>query len=390
LLYPWLDWQRSLVSAWLEAGRLASVSSPFQRLLHPPRELLARTLAAGEVSRRSLEEVVRRDAPFPVKGQAIAETPFVRLVHLHRPGVPQRHRFLLLAPNSGYTTAVLSPLATTLASMGEVIVTDWVDARLAPLAEGRFGLEEQIATAMAAACALGGPAHLLALSQSGPVALALAARLVAEAPELAPASLAFLGCQLDPNAAHTPLQRLLEPWPRDVLAQQLTTTVGPGYPGAGRRVYPAVLQLLAYSLASPQLYAEVQHGLLRELVVGAAGIYARQHADLHSLLDVPGELFVDMLDWMVGEAVWQEDRPVIAGEPHDLAGLRRVPLLTLESAEDELVGAGQTHALARRLGAARARAVTLKGGRHHDLFTGPGFLAGTASTLRSFYGALDT
>jgi poly(3-hydroxybutyrate) depolymerase len=389
LLYPWLDWQRSLLAVWLEAGRLASGATPLETLLGPPRELVARTLAAAEVSRRPLEEVVRRDAPFPLRGEAIATTPFVRLVHLHRPGREQRQRFLLLAPHSGYATAVLSPLAATLAAWGEVIVTDWVDARLAPLADGPFGLEDQIAAAMDAAVALGGPAHLVALSQSGPVLLALATALAAEAPELRPASLAFLGCQLDPTAAHTPLQRLLAAWPREVLARQLTTTVGPGYPGAGRRVYPAVLQLLAYSLASPQLYAEVQHGLFQELARGTAGIYARQHADIHSLLDVPGELFFDMLDWILGEAAWEDDAPVIAGRPRDLTPLRPLPLLTVESAEDELVGSGQTHALGRRLHQARALAVTLPGGRHHDLFTGPGFFRATAPVLRRFYAGLD-
>lgn len=388
MLYPWLDWQRSLLAAWLEAGRVASSATPLERLLGPPRELAARTLAAGEVSRRPLEEVVCHDAPFPVKGEAIAETPFVRLAHFHRPGRGQNRRFLLLAPHSGYATAVLSPLAVTLAALGEVIVTDWVDARLAPLAAGPFGLDSQIAVAMDAAMALGGPAHLVALSQSGPVALALAAALVAEAPELTPASLAFLGCQLDPRAAHTPLQQMLSAWPRELLAQQLTTTVGPGYPGVGRRVYPAVLQLLAYSLASPQLYAEVQHGLYCELAAGVAGLYARQHADIHSLLDVPGELFSDMLGWILGEAGWQGDAPVIAGRPRDLSGLRPIPLLTVEGAEDELVGAGQTHALARRLRRPRAHAVTLPGGRHHDLFTGPGFLGATAPVLRRFYAEL--
>ncbi|MEK0082740.1 hypothetical protein [Benzoatithermus flavus] len=389
MLYPWLDWQRSLLAAWLEAGRLASRATPLEPLFRPPQELVARTLAAGEVSRRPLEEVIRRDAPFPVRGEAIATTPFVRLVHLHRPGRAQRHRFLLLAPHSGYATAVLSPLATTLAALGEVVVTDWVDARLAPLAEGPFGLAEQIAVAVYAAVALGGPAHLVALSQSGPVVLALAAMLAAEEPELVPASLVFLGCQLDPKAAHTPLQQMLSAWPREALVRQLTTTVGPGYPGAGRRVYPAVLQLLAYSLASPQLYAEVQQGLFRELSAGIAGIYARQHADIHSLLDVPGELFTDMLEWILGEAAWEGDAPVIAGRARELGRLRSIPLLTVESAEDELVGAGQTHALSRRLHRSRARAITLPGGRHHDLFTGPGFFRATAPALRRFYAELD-
>ena len=47
---------------------------------------------------------------------------------------------------------------------------------------------------------------------------------------------------------------------------------------------------------------------------------------------------------------------------------------------------GQTHALANRL--PTTRTVTVPGASHHDLFTGPGFMAGTAPELRRFYGAL--
>jgi poly(3-hydroxybutyrate) depolymerase len=174
-------------------------------------------------------------------------------------------------------------------------------------------------------------------------------------------------------------------WPRDVLAAHLTTTVAPGYPGAGRRVYPALLQLLAYSAASPQLYAEVQNGLLLELAAGKVGVFDRQHADIHSLADVPGELFLDTIDWVRQAMAWDEDIPIIGGRPRDLARLQSLPVLTLESEEDELVGQGQTHALTRRLRSPRARTWTVAGGRHHDLFTGPGFADKVFPVLRRFY-----
>ena len=115
--------------------------------------------------------------------------------------------------------------------------------------------------------------------------------------------------------APTALQQVLGHWPRDMLAASLTGEVAPGHPGAGRRVYPALFQLLAYGMASPGLYAEVQQGLLREIAAGQAGAYDRQHGDLHSLLDVPGELFLEMLDWAL-------DRVALAWRR---AGARRVP-----------------------------------------------------------------
>lgn len=396
MLYPWLDVQRSWLLALLDLSRLGGgLVAPLDRLLHPARELAARTLAAGSTGARALADVVRADAPFPVKAEVAAETPFARLVRLRRSGGggPHRRRSLLLAPCSGYAAAVLGPLATVLAAQGEVVATEWTDARLVPPAEGPFGLRQQVELALAAAMALDGPAHLVALSQSGPAALTLAALLAERAPERRPASLAFLGCQLDPTAGASPLRRFLGAWPRDLLLGQLTATVGPGYPGVGRRVYPAVLQLLTCGCASPQLHAEVQGGLLRELAAGgeAGGVHARQHADLHSLADVPAELFADTLGWMLAaDDAWGPDgAATIAGARVDLSLLRALPVLTLESGRDELVGQGQTHALAARLGVRRARAVTLPLGRHHDLFTGPGFLTDVAPLLRRFHDEHD-
>lgn len=388
MLYPWVDWHRAAVTSWLKAARMAASVMPLAQVLHPPRELFARTLAAGAVSERPLEALVAQDAPFPVESEVVALGPFARLLRLRGPG-PQRQRFVVMAPHSGYATAVISPLVTALLALGEVVVTDWVDARLVPASAGPFGIVQQIEVGLEAAAALGGPAHLVGLSQSGPATLVLAAMLARDVPELRPASVTFLGCQLDPREAPTPLQQVLAPWPRDLLTGSLTTAVATSYPGAGRRVYPSLLQLLAYGMASPHLYADVQHGLLRELATGGAGDYDRQHADMHSLLDVPAELFLQMLEWVLGPAPWSDGAPVLAGERFELESLRRMPVLTVESAEDELVGRGQTHGLGGRLPWLQPAAVTVPGGRHHDLFTGPGFAGRVAPELRRFYAALD-
>ena len=228
----------------------------------------------------------------------------------------------MLAPNSGYATAVLSPLLTALLAFGEVVVTDWVDARLVPLAAGPFGFDNLVATAIEAAATHEAPAHLVALSQSGLALLAAAAILASGPAHLRPASLAFLGCQLAPEIGRTPLQQLLAQWPRDTLAHLLTAEVSAGPPGAGRRVFPALFQLLAYGMASPGLYGEIQIGLLHEIAAGRTGDYVRQHLDLHSLLDVPAELFLDMLDWATTGRLGDTGALTLARRQHDLAPLR--------------------------------------------------------------------
>lgn len=380
MLYPWLDWQRAGLEAWLAATRLVTAASPLDGALHPTRELFARTLAATAVSPRPVEDAVRRDAPFPVESEVLAATPFLRLVRLRRP-VESHRRIALLAPHSGYAAAVVSPLLIVLLSLGEVVVTDWVDGRLVPAGAGAFGLADQVAAGVAAATAFRTPAHLVALSQSGPAALAAAA-LLADGP-LRPASLAFLGCQLDPRVAPTALQQALGGWPREALAASLTCEVASELPGAGRRVYPALFQLLAYGMASPGLYAEVQQGLMREIAAGEAGAYGRQHLDLHSLLDVPSELFLEMLGWALDGSPWRGGTVRVGGTSYDTGAMPGMPVLAVEAGGDDLVGRGQTHALGRHL--PQLRSATLPGASHHDLFTGPNFARATAPVLRRFY-----
>jgi len=380
MLYPWLDWQRAGLEAWLATTRLAASGTPLGPLLDPSHELIARTLAAAAVAPRPVEAAVARDAPFPVDAEEILRTPFLRLVRLRGPATSRR--FVMLAPHSGYATAIISPLLTALLALGEVVVTDWVDARLVAPAAGPFGLANQIATAIEAAAAQDGPAHLVALSQSGPAVLAAASILAAGPERLRPASLAFIGCQLAPEIARTPLQQALAGWPQDALVRLLTAEVTVGQPGAGRRVYPALFQLLAYSLASPGLYGEIQLGLLHEIAAGCSGDYDRQHLDLHSLLDVPAELFLDTLAWATAGRLGTTGMLTLAGQRHDLAPLGTTPVLTVEASADGLVGPGQTHAIAAIL---RAAAATLDGAQHHELFTGPGFPSSLPGVLRRFY-----
>lgn len=384
MLHLWLDWHRSSLSAGLGLARLAATVTGLDGVLAPTAELLERTLAAGGVITRSLAQVLTEDAGGQLAVATLAESPFHRLLSVKAAYGQDLGPFLLIAPCSGYATVVVSPLVLALARLGEVIVTEWVDARLIPAAEGPFGLAEQIDLGLAAARAIGRPAHLVSLSQSGPAMLALSDRLVANEPLLRPKSLAFLGCQLDPSRNPTDLQRSLASVPRDVLVGQLVTNVGAGYPGVGRRVYPALLQLLAYSVASPGLYAATQQGLLGELVGGKRAGFDRQHMDVHSLADVPAELFLDMLAWML-DPKDGKGAMTIARRPVEPARLRDLPVLTIEAAADELVGQGQTHAIHARLGHAQGAKVTLPRGRHHDLFTGPEFAARTGAALGRFY-----
>ena len=378
MFYQLYEWQRPHLALWLEAFRMAGLAGPWQHFARAHGELLTRTARAAEVPDATLEDAVAGDARGPILHEVVDRRPFHRLVRFRR-ARSGKARTLLLAPHSGYATAVLSQLIHALLRQGEVLVTDWIDARLIPEAEGRFDLAEQIAIAASVFRRHGPRLQVVALSQAGLAALVATRRLAREAPARVPASLALIGAPSAPEQAPPPLQRLLTATPRAALEGQLLSTVASRYPGTGRRVFPGIFQLFAYAAASPALYLDTHLGLLAELLVEVRQGYARQHADLHRLIDVPAELFLDTLDHV--------RRPIFAATEPPPA---RTRLLTVEAGADGLVGAGQTHAahelLAGADGADR-QTLTIPGAQHHDLFVGPRFAAELAPALAAFAAA---
>ena len=353
VLHELLEWQRAALSALARRPRprapahaagTAAASLPRAPRPHARRRRGQRPHAWPRRCRPT-----RR---FPVRAETVASDALRAAGAAARASRTQRRRYLLMAPHSGYATAVLSPLATLLAGGGEVLVTDWIDARLVPAAAGRFR-----AGRAGGARARPRPPSWRPI----PPRRALAGRAGGTRGRGPPASRPGRArrCAASPSSAASSTRRgpvaaaagagaagRASCWQRSSPPRCARAT-----PGAGRRVYPAVLQLLAYSLVSPGLYAEVQGGLWRELAAGRRPArYGRQHADLHSLADVPAELFLDMLAWVLGRGPWGRPSRSSPASPSTWRRLRRLPVLTLESGEDELIGPARPMRSPGRLG----------------------------------------
>jgi poly(3-hydroxybutyrate) depolymerase len=383
MFYPWLDWQRASLrplASWLQGFGAVPGGGAAAAL----GQLVERTLVAGVLTPRPIEAAVRSLTRVSIAGEVVAQTPFVRLVRLF--GASRKGRtHLLLAPHSGYAAAVLAQLALVLLESGDVLVTEWTDVREAPLAAGRFDLEAQARIAIAALTDESVDT-LVAVSQGGIAALRAIGSLARERPDRLPARLALLGVPLDSRRSPTTLQQFLVRHPETFLAERMLVLVPPGYPGAGRLAWPGLLQLGALIGSSPAAYAGVQAGLFLELLGLVSAEYGRQHEELHSLVDVPGELFLDLVRFL---ALREEEaiRAALLGGP--LAAIPQAfGLLTVEAEADALVGCGQTHAVAAFLEPllSNHRRVTLPNGAHQDLLVGPLFETAVRPALLEFLG----
>ena len=371
MFYDLFDLHRRQWDSWLGMALQAGGQSPF---LAAHAEIIRRSFGSQRPGSMSLEDAVRQDAAAPVE---IVELPrpsaFCRLMRFKRGRGGAE--VLFIAPYSGYATAVTSPL---IAALGDVIVTDWADAKDVPLDEGRFGLDEQIELVARLIAGMDGTPLLAGLSQSGPVVLAGALLAHARGSALPP-GIILLGSPVDTRQAAGPLQHWLDLLPEGSLESQLAAVTPERYRGAGRKVYPGFYQLMTYAATNPGSYLETQAGLWSELLSGVSGPYERMHSDLHHLLDLPAELYGDMIERILRNAEFASGSMRVAGVTIDPSRLGSVPILSIEARQDELVGCGQTHAVHKLVAggalpdgglAPGSVAVDVDGG-HETLFCGP-------------------
>ncbi len=382
VLYECYEWQRQALqpvfdlSAWMMQP--AETIVPIQRAL---QELGLRLARSGEPVEADLGDFVRLDVRGPLDVQAHAEGPFATCWRFRSSGGAPAP-VVFVPPCSGYVAGITSPLIVRLVSHRPVLALDWTDARQVPKGEGSFHLADQIAVVEAVVRRAGPGAVVLGLSQSVTAAVAgaaLAARAGAK-----PAALVLLAGPFDTSVGVHPLSSLLRLHRRTSLENQFTSIVPHRFPGAGRRVYPGLLQLWAYTLANPSLYVESTFGLFNELAAGEPGLREREHRDLHSLADVPAEIFIDTIEAVYRQNALATGRLQANGRRIDLEALAGVQLLTVEMTADELVGRGHTHAAVDHVPHGGARRLTVEGGQHHEVFTGERFFSAVAPHLDDF------
>jgi len=116
-------------------------------------ELLYRMGKQYEKPLFGIDEVNVRGTAVPVVERTVLTKPFCRLQRFKRysdnPAViSELKRYptvLLVAPLSGHHATLLRDTVRTLLSDHKVYVTDWIDARMVPRAEGAFTLDDYVA-----------------------------------------------------------------------------------------------------------------------------------------------------------------------------------------------------------------------------------------------------
>jgi poly(3-hydroxybutyrate) depolymerase len=376
-------------------------------LAHPHNPLAETTLhRAGAAAMEILGRAARRHGrpefgiqSVLVGGETVAVTerlvqgdPFCRLIHFERAlAKPRRDpKILLVAPLSGHFATLVRDTIETLLSDHEVYVTDWQDAREVPLSEGLFGFEDYVDTLIRSLRKLGPGVSVVAICQPAPAAI-VAATMLAEAKDPAtPRHLVLMGGPIDTLKGPTEVTRLAKQHGLTTFEAAAVHHVPPIHPGAGRRVYPGILQLSGFMSLNPDRHMKAHLDFLWAHAKGDnrfATAHRRFYEEYLAVMDLDAKFYLDTVRIVFQEHALVKGTLAHRGQRVDPAILKNIGLMTIEGGRDDITGAGQchaAHAVCKSIPDRLRLEVTEAKVGHYGLFSGRNWRERISPAIRDF------
>jgi len=368
----------------------AALQNPLSPLSYMPS---ARSLTAGaELFERAtrkfgkpefgLEETIIDGKKIKVTQETIDEKPFATLTHFKRNTKRNDPTVLIVAPMSGHFSTLLRGTVEALLPHHEVYITEWIDARLVPLSDGRFNLDDYTAYVMDYCKILGPDTHIMAVCQPAiPVFMAVAV-MNALNDKNTPKSMTLMGGPIDPRVSKTAVTELAEERPLSWFEQSVVTSVPMFYPGAGRRVYPGFLQLSGFMQMNLDRHVGSHLKFYQHLIQGD-GEDAQRHRKFYdeylAVMDLTAEFYLQTVEMIFqkhllpkGLMKWKDPK---TDKLHDVdaSKITKTALMTIEGELDDISATGQTmaaHKLCSKLAPSMQFHHTQKGVGHYGIFNG--------------------
>ena len=269
-----------------------------------------------------------------------------RLAQARRKDAAPLPRMLIVAPLSGHYATLLRGTVEGFLETHDVYITDWADARMAPVWLGRFDLDDYIDHVRRMLTHLGGGAHVLAVCQPGPPVLAAISMMAEDEDPALPATMTFMGSPIDARLSPTVPNKLAEERPFEWFEQNMIYTVPAPYPGVLRRVYPGFVQLASFMNMNWNRHVDAHWKFFNHLVAGDgdnAGKHREFYDEYLSVLDLTEEFYLQTI-----QRVFQEHhlpRGIYKYRGERLVkpeAVRTVALMTVEGEKDDICSIGQT------------------------------------------------
>ncbi|AZL58356.1 polyhydroxyalkanoate depolymerase [Tabrizicola piscis] len=340
---------------WLGATARAMASYPaFALSMNPMLPMMA---AWGEVTERTFSRMIAkpdwgiRSIVGPdgqdhlVDVTKVVEKPFGDLVQFYvRRRAPMARKVLLVAPMSGHYATLLRSTVASLLPDADVYVTDWHNARDIPVSSGKFDVEDYTLYLAEFMKALGPDIHVIAVCQPVPLALAATAYLAAEDPDAQPRSLVLIGGPVDPDAAATEVTDFGRRVTMGQLEHLAIQRVGFKHKGAGRLVYPGLLQLQSFITMNAERHGKAFSEQVFRVSRGEASdhdAHNRFYDEYLAVMDMTAEFYLSTVERIFKNREIATNSFVVAGRQVDMGAINKVSVMTVEGANDDISAPGQ-------------------------------------------------
>jgi poly(3-hydroxybutyrate) depolymerase len=330
----------------------------------------------------------------PVQIATVWERPFCRLLHfqrslMHPPRRPQP-KILIVAPMSGHYPTLLRGTVEAFLPNHDIYLTEWVDARMVPLADGGFDLDDYIDYLISILHKLQGDTHVIAVCQPSVPVLAAVALMEAEDDPCVPSSMVLMGGPIDTRSNPTAVNKLAEQRGTDWFRRNVITKVPFPNPGFMRDVYPGFLQLNGFMSMNLDRHLEAHKDLFMHLVQGD-GDSAQKHREFYdeylAVMDLAAEFYLQTVETVFVRHALPNGAMKHRRTPVDPGRIHRVALMTIEGEHDDISGVGQTkaaHDLCINIPAERRAHYLQPAVGHYGVFNGSRFRAEIAPRIADF------
>jgi polyhydroxyalkanoate depolymerase len=339
-------------------------------------DMLARTGFSHERKPFGIDTIRIGEADVPVVEEQADRTPFATLLHFRKDAELELPRVLVVAPMSGHFATLLRATVRTMLPDHDVYLTDWHNARDVSLEDGRFGVDEYVDHVVRFLEKIGPGGHVVAICQPC-VAVLEAVAVMAEGGNPAqPRSMTLMAGPVDARISPTRVNELSTSHPIEWFERNLITTVPPRFRGAGRKVYPGFVQLLAFVSMNLDRHVEAHWELYNDLAVGKderAKTIASFYDEYFAVADLAGEFYLETIKSIFQDYDLARGVAEYHGRRVNPAAIERTALLTVEGERDDVCGIGQTmaaHDLCTGIRPYRKRHHLQPGVGHYGVFSG--------------------
>ena len=290
---------------------------------------------------------------------------------------------LIVAPLSGHYATLLRDTVRTMLRDHKVYITDWKNARLVPLEDGEFHLDDYVNYVqefIRHVQAKYGNCHVMSVCQPTVPVLA-AISLMASRGEKTPLSTTMMGGPIDARKSPTAVNNLAMNKSHSWFENNVIYRVPSNFPGVGRRVYPGFLQHTGFVAMNPDHHAKSHYDYFQDLIKGdssSAESHRKFYDEYNAVLDMDADYYLETIrvvfqDFALVNGTWDvksESGKIERVRPQDITS---TALLSVEGELDDISGSGQTravHDICTGVAQAMHQHFEAQGAGHYGIFSG--------------------